>query len=74
MVPESFKHKKRVGDILRITELVNDKRIALNKKPYSKKTIEAMLRGIRTLQPEVKVVCDEFYAALEKLKQSSNKI
>ncbi len=69
---ESLKHKKRVGDILRITELVNAKRIATNKRPYSKKTIEAMLRGARTLQPEVKRVCDEFYAALEKLNQSSN--
>ena len=69
---ESLKHKKRVGDILRITELVNAKRISTNKKPYSKKTIEAMLRGARTLKPEVQSVCDEFYAALDLLKQSSN--
>jgi hypothetical protein len=55
--------KLRKGDITRITELLQGK--------YARRTVEAQLKGERTLQPEVKAAALAYIEAMEALKTQS---
>ena len=59
--------KKRYGDAARIAQLANGIRVKKGLKPYSERTIRAMLSGERTMNDDVQDASNGFYNAINNI-------
>ena len=67
MVKKDYSEKKQIGDADRIAVLVNPKRVETGKNPYSRRMINAMLDGKRTMPEYVREIVERYYKVQEEL-------
>ncbi len=63
--------KKRYGDAARIAQIANVIRAKKGLKPYSERTIRAMLSGERTMKEDVQEASNGFYNAINNLQATA---